>query len=420
MVRQDKTIRCPQCDNEIDVTDILYHQIEQEVSDKYSAERAEQKSSYQQELRKLNHDKKLLEEQKYQQKQKQKVEVEKAIKLQGAEIEHRIKSKLAEENKELIAGLSNELEDKTTQLKQFNKARAALERVKREKDELQSKIEAETQLELNKKLTEERIKIQRNEAEKNQLKLSERETVITQLNNQLKEAQRQAEQGSMQIQGEVQELAIEEWLADQFPLDSIVEIKKGVRGADCIHIVNTRARNNCGSICYESKRTKKFEPAWIDKFKNDIREKGADIGVLVTQSMPGDMDRMGLKNGVWICSFEEFKGLSLVLRELIIKLSTVISTQENKGDKMSMLYDYVTGNEFRLQVEAIVDSYSQMQRDLESEKRSMTGIWKKREKQIEKVLLNTTYMYGSMKGIAGNAIESVAALELDNQIDEDE
>ncbi|MFC1868894.1 DUF2130 domain-containing protein, partial [Thermodesulfobacteriota bacterium] len=238
------------------------------------------------------------------------------------------------------------------------------------------------------------------------------EQVIEQLRKQLQEAQRKAEQGSMQLQGEVQELAVEDWLVKSFPLDTVEEIKKGARGADCLQIINTRTRRNCGSIYYESKRTKGFQTGWIDKFKNDIRDKGADIGVLVTESMPNDMDRMGLREGIWICTFEEFKSLCAVLRESIIRLSHAIATQENKGDKMEMLYDFLTGNEFRLQVEAIVQGFTQMQSDLESEKRSMQSIWKKREKQIEKVMLNTTYMYSSIKGIAGSAIQSVPLLEL--------
>ena len=178
-----------------------------------------------------------------------------------------------------------------------------------------------------------------------------------------------------------------------------------------MQIVNTRTIKNCGSIYYESKRTKGFQVNWIEKFKSDIRGKGADIGVLVTQSMPNDMERVGLKDGVWICSFDEFKGLCVVLRESIIRLSNAIISQENKGEKMGMLYDYLTGNEFRLQIEAIVEGFTQMQNDLESEKRAMQGVWKKREKQIQKVMLNTNYMYSSIKGIAGNAIQPVKLLE---------
>ena len=226
------------------------------------------------------------------------------------------------------------------------------------------------------------------------------------------EMKRKQEQGSMQMQGEVQELAIEEWLVAQFPLDTIEEIKKGARGGDCLQFVNTRTHQNCGTIYYESKRTKDFQPSWIEKFQADIRAKGANIGVLVTEVMPSDMDRMGLKDGIWICNYDEFKGLCGVLRESIVQLSIAISSQENKGDKMDMIYNYLTSNTFRMQIEAIVEGFTQMKSDLESEKRSMQRIWKQRDKQIEKVVTNTIDMYGSIKGIAGNAVQSVKALEL--------
>jgi hypothetical protein len=235
------------------------------------------------------------------------------------------------------------------------------------------------------------------------------------------EMKRKQEQGSMQLQGEVMELAIEEWLASQFPLDTIEEIKKGARGGDCIQIINTRTHQNCGSIYYESKRTKDFQLGWIEKFKADIRERGANIGVLVTDAMPSGMERMGLKDGIWICSLEEFKGLSAVLRESIIQISNAIASQENKGDKMHMLYDYLTGNTFKLQVEAIVEGFTQMKIDLDSEKRAMQRIWKQREKQIDKVTVNTIDMHASIKGIAGNAIQAVKSLELpepENDLDE--
>ena len=177
---------------------------------------------------------------------------------------------------------------------------------------------------------------------------------------------------------------------------------------------------NAVKIYYESKRTKDFQPSWIEKFKADMRDKGADIGVLVTEAMPSDFDRMGMKDGVWICTYEEFKALCAVLRETIIKLSSAISSQENKGDKMSMLYDFLTSNEFRMQIEAIVEGFSAMKTALESEKRSMQRIWKEREKQIDKVVTNTIDMYGSIKGIAGNAIQSVKALELPGDDEADE
>ena len=141
--------------------------------------------------------------------------------------------------------------------------------------------------------------------------------------------------------------------------------------------------------------------------------------MLVTEVMPSDMDRMGLKDGIWICNYDEFKGLCAVLRESIVQVSTAISSQENKGDKMDMIYNYLTSNTFRMQIEAIVEGFTQMKSDLESEKRSMQRIWKQRDKQIEKVVTNTIDMYGSIKGIAGNAVQSVKALELPGDDNED-
>jgi hypothetical protein len=292
--------------------------------------------------------------------------------------------------------------------------------------------EAELEITIQKKLAEERNQladtIRQQEQSKTAMKEDEMLMKMEELKKQLEvqkrladEMKRKAEQGSMQLQGEVQELAIEEWLQTQFPLDSIEEIKKGARGGDCIQTVNTFNQQNCGKIYYESKRTKDFQGSWIEKFKADMREKGADIGVLVTEAMPSDMQRMGMRDGVWVCSYEEFKGLCNVLRESIIQVSTALGSQVNKGDKMQLLYDYLTSNSFRMQVEAIVEGFSSMKTALDSEKRAMQRIWKEREKQIEKVINNTIDMHASIRGIAGNAIQAVKALELPgSDIDESE
>ena len=418
MKTESKKIECPNCGHEIDVNDILYHQVNEELKKGYNDELAKERGKFQNQLDSLNHERESFEKEKELQNQVIASEVKKGVKGEEKRLKAKIKAEVEEERLDQFKLLQEELKEKSVQLKEFNKARAEVERLKREKDELKGTIEAESGKKLNKRIAEEKEKIRKGEEERSQLKLAERESVINQLNEQLKEAQRKAEQGSNQLQGEVQEIAIEDWLSESFPLDTIEEIKKGARGADCLQIVNSRSRQNCGTIYYESKRTKGFQVGWIEKFKSDIREKNADIGVLVTQTMPGDMERMGLKDGIWVCTFEEFRGLCVVLRESIIRLSNAINTQENKGDKMGMLYDFLTGNEFHLQVEAIVEGFTQMHSDLDSEKRSMAGIWKKREKQIEKVLLNTSHMYNSIKGIAGNAVQSVSLLELPSGDDE--
>ncbi|NNC99325.1 MAG: DUF2130 domain-containing protein, partial [Gammaproteobacteria bacterium] len=311
----------------------------------------------------------------------------------------------------------SELADKSRKVVELNKAQSEIERLRREQQSLRSEIELDVEKKFSRQLAQQSDKLKQQLSSQAEFKVAEKEQVINQLKQQLSDAQRQAEQGSTQLQGEVQELAIEDWLRSTFPLDTVEEVKKGALGADTLQIINTPNRENCGSIYYESKRTKKFQPNWIAKFKNDIQVRGADIGVLVTENMPSGMDSLGQIDGVWICTFDEFKNLSQVLRQSLIKIAQTLVVQENKGEKMGMLYDYLTGSEFRMQIEAIVEGFTQLKIDLESEKRSMQGIWKKREKQIERVLLNTNFMYNSVKGIAGNAVQNVALLELGEEND---
>jgi len=404
-------IKCPECEKLIDVQDILARQLENEIKQKYQGRLADQKAKYETEREKLEKEKQEFENKKKQENELFQDRLEKRIKEDRKSIEQETKEKYAEEYSEQLHIMEKELNEKSKQVREFNRKAAEIEKLKREKSELREKIEVEAQQTVNEIVSAEKEKIKKSEEVKNELRFKELQKQLEVQMKLTEEMKRKQEQGSTQVQGEVQELAIEEWLASQFPLDSIEEIKKGAPGADCIQVVNTREQQNCGKIYYESKNTKNFGSDWIEKFKADIREEGADIGVLVTKSMPPKFDRMGVKDGVWICSYEEFKGLSAVLRESIIKLSLAVASQENKGGKMHMLYDYLTSNNFRMQVEAIVEGFSSMKIAMEKEKNSMQRIWKEREKQIEKVTINTINMYGSIKGIAGNAIQSVKALD---------
>lgn len=419
-MKKETQIKCPNCGTSIDVQDILSHQLEEEIKQKYQSRIAAEKQKYQKNLETLNKAKEAFEEKKKQENELFKSRLEAQIKEEKKVIELRLKSKLREEQSEQFNALQKELNEKSEQIKELNRTKAEIEKLKREKAELKEIAEVEAQKKLSETLLTEREKIKKSEADKNELRFKELQMQLEAQKKLTEEMKRKQDQGSMQMQGEVQELAIEEWLAAKFPLDTIEEIKKGARGGDCIQIVHTRTEQNCGSIYYESKRTKDFQPSWIEKFKADIRDKGANIGVLVTEVMPSDMDRFGLREGIWICNYEEFKGLCTVLRESIIKINNAISTQENKGDKMDMLYDFLTSNTFRMQIEAIVEGFTQMKSDLEGEKRSMQRIWKQREKQIEKVVINTIDMYGSIKGIAGNAIQSVKALELPGDFEDEQ
>jgi hypothetical protein len=419
-------ISCPSCGTAIDVNDILSHQLEEELQKKYSAQLAIQRDEYRRREEQLSQEKELFEEKKRRENELFQERFEAKIREERTMIEQRLKSQLNAEQAEQFSLLQKELNEKSEQVKDLHASKAEIERLRREKEELKSAAEAEAQAKLNAQLAEEKTRLNRQlaeeadrirkaEEERNEMRFRELNKQLEDQKRLTEEMKRKQEQGSMQLQGEVQELAIEEWLTAQFPLDTIEEIKKGARGGDCVHIVHTRERQNCGSIYYESKRTKDFQPAWIAKFKSDMREKGADIGVLVTDTMPGGMERMGLRDGVWICRYDEFKGLCAVLRETIVRLNNSLVSQENRGDKMHMLYDFLTSNTFRMQVEAIVEGFTQMRQELEKEKRSMNLAWKRREVLIEKVLINTTDMYGSVKGIAGSAVQEVKALELEDE-----
>ncbi|WP_297579453.1 DUF2130 domain-containing protein [Helicobacter sp. UBA3407] len=411
-MNQENSIKCPNCGKQIDVQAIVYHQIEQKIyqenlesKKRFETEIAQKRKEYKQAFEALQAEQESLQE-KVQQATKE------SLKQERQKLQESLKQEFAQEYQEALKTMQKELEEKSNQVRELNLSKAEIEKLKREKGEIESKIKAQEQERLAQEMASFKEKLHKEIESQNELRFREKERQLEGLKKQLQEAQRKVEIGSQQLQGEVQELAIEEYLQVQFPLDDIVEIKKGAHGGDCVQIVHTREIPNCGKIYYESKRTKEFQRAWIEKFKADMRKENADVGVIVSQTMPKELERMGLLDGVWICTFEEFKALCAVLREGVIRVQIAQKSQENKQDKMGLLYQYLTSSEFKMQIEAIVEGFTQMQSDLDSEKRAMQRLWKQREKQIQKVLENTIDMYGSIKGIAGNAIGNVKALEI--------
>jgi len=245
-----------------------------------------------------------------------------------------------------------------------------------------------------------------------QLKIKELERQLEVQKNMAEEMRRKADQGSMKLQGAAQELALMEILAATFPFDEISDVPVGVRGADCMQIVRNSFGQECGKIIYESKRTSTFANDWIEKLKADMRNQGAEIAVLVTRMMPKEMDCFGIKDGVWVCSFSEVKALAAVLRDGIIKVFNAAKSQENRGDKMHLLYDYLISNEFAEQWKAIREGFISMKLSIQRERDAMEKLWKAREKQLEKVLLNAAQIRGSIEGISG--LETVDLNLLEN------
>jgi hypothetical protein len=291
-----------------------------------------------------------------------------------------------------------------------------------QKEQRLSQKEEEMEIELQKRINDEREKLSKEirdlENQKLQqqetewkLKLAEKEKQLDEQKRLAEEMRKKAEQGSTQLQGEVQELLLEDLLRIGFPVDKVVPVGKGIRGADCLQIICNPYGNECGKIIYESKRTASFSNEWIDKLKADMRSQGADIAVIVTQTLPKDMERFGEKEGVYICSFAEVRSLATVLRTSILKVFQITKSQEKKGDKMNLLYDYLTSNEFAEQWNAIREGFTSMRLSIQRERETMERLWKSREKQLEKVLLNASHIRGSIEGIAGADAVNMELLE---------
>ncbi len=380
-------IKCPNCGHEFEPTDSIREEVQKELRSKMSEWQKQQQQKFEAQL---------LEEKKKTQKETEEL-IRKSI---SADFEHKLQ--IAEKN-------NKEYEEKLKQ------AREQQTEFLRKEQELKNK-EAELELSVQKKLQEEREKLageirkleeQRIAAKETefQLRLKEMEEKLEAQKKLAEEMKRKAEQGSMQSQGESQELLLEELLKTSFPFDVITEVGKGVRGADCIQTVRNGFGQECGKIIFESKRTKDFANDWIEKLKADMRSQGADVAVIVTQALPKDMNSFGEKDGVWICSFNEVRPVVHMLRDAVIKIYNATRSQENKGDKMHLLYDYLTSREFAEQWSAIREGFMSMKVSIQKERDQMEKLWKAREKQLEKVLLNAAHIRGSIEGISGTDVD---------------
>ncbi|MFN7600877.1 MAG: DUF2130 domain-containing protein, partial [Bacteroidota bacterium] len=376
---QTTKINCPKCGHEFNVEDALAHQIEEKYREELNNKITTIESDYK--AKEISLAKK---EEELKQKQtdidKQVVE---RVKTESAKKEKEIKKQVGEDYEAQIKTLSEETTEAKKQVQELRTTKIENEQLKRKLDDQKQNLEVEYEQKMTERLKEETNVIRKRESERVDLKLKERDEVINSMKEQMDEMKRRAEQGSMQLQGEVQELAIEDILRGFFPYDLIEEVGKGIKGADVIHTVRNKIGVDCGKILYESKRTKAFSYDWIAKLKSDAVLVKADVCVIITEALPEDIDRMAQKDGVWICSFNDFKSLILVLRDSLIRVNEAYSSQTNKCEKTQMLYDYLMSNEFKLQIGSIIEGFTSLQDSYIKEKRAMERIWKEREKQLE-------------------------------------
>jgi len=411
-------IKCPHCGKKFDVEGVIAGEMEEHFRKEYENKLQQSLSTVESEKNALKEEQRLFEEKKqrenelFQRKviqERQKIEVELQEKLRksiSSDFENQLRM-LEENNKE------NEEKLKLSRQKELEYLQKE-QALKTREEEMEISVQRKMQEERS-RLAEELRKLeeQKSAAKETeyQLKLRELEKQLDDQKKLAEEMQKRAEQGSMQLQGEVQELLLESILREQFPMDSIQEVSKGVEGADCIQIIRDNNDREYGKIIYESKRTKNWSNNWTSKLKTDMRNAGADAAILVTQAFPKGMHQFGEKDGIWICSYGEVAAIAAILRQAIVRIGDARKSEENKGEKMQLLYKYLTGSEFRHQVEAIVEGFLAMKHSIAKERIQMEKLWKEREKQLDKVLISTSGMYGSVKGIAGSSVEDIPLLE---------
>lgn len=305
-----------------------------------------------------------------------------------------------------------ETKELRSKVKEAGDRELALLRAKRELEERQEKLELDVQRKIDQERQTIRQKTLKEAAEENQLKAMEKDQLIEAMRKQIEELRRKAEQGSQQLQGEVQEVALEDLLARLFPFDSIEEVPKGVSGADVLQRVIDATGHECGTILWESKRTKGWQKAWLTKLRDDQRTAKAHAAIIVSSAMPGEIPHFGVLDDVWVCSWPLICGAATALRAGIINAARNERAIEGRQTKMELVYNYLSGPEFYGRVTGIVESFKSLKDELEAEKTAYARIWSKREKQLDRAMVNTVGMYGDMQGIIGSTLREIQGVSL--------
>ncbi|THJ16841.1 MAG: DUF2130 domain-containing protein [Nitrospira sp. CG24B] len=322
-----------------------------------------------------------------------------------------LQSDIDQKAKEL-AELHDVLTQRDVKLAEAQKAQADLIRQKRELDDAKRELELTVEKRVQDGLLATREQAKKEAEEGLKLKVMEKEQTIASMQTQIEELKRRAEQGSQQLQGEVQELELEALLRAKFPRDTIEPVPKGEFGGDALQRVIGPLGQVCGTILWESKRTKNWSDGWLVKLRDDQRTAKADIAIIVSQTLPKDVESFDLVDGIWVTNAKSVFSLAVALRHSLIELASARQALDGQQTKTEMVYQYLTGPRFRHRVEAIVEAFSSMQEDLDREKKAITKQWAKREEQIERVMQATVGMYGDLQGIAGKSFQEIEGLEL--------
>ncbi|MBX3352961.1 MAG: DUF2130 domain-containing protein [Phycisphaeraceae bacterium] len=411
----EPTIACPKCKTEIKLTESLAGPLIESTRREYEQQIAARDAEF------TEREKAIKEQQAAVVRAQQSIEEQVAAKLkierasiasaEAKKAREALADELAKvrEDKEATDAL---LKDRDAKLAEARKNELELRQARQRLQEEKDRFELDKQRAIDAERAKIREAAQKDADEQARLRIAEKDKTITDLQAKLQDALRKAEQGSQQLQGEIQELELEAILRDKFPHDSIEPVPKGQFGGDTLHRVFGPNGQPCGSILWESKRTKNWSDAWLTKLREDMRAAKAEVAVVVSQVLPKDTDSFNLIDGVWVTSFKCAVPVAMALRHTLIELAASRVAGEGQQTKMEMVYQYLTGPRFRHRVQAIVEKFSDMQDDLDKERKTMTRLWAKREEQIRGVIESTAGMYGDLQGIAGKTLQEIEGLEI--------
>ena len=416
----EPTIFCPQCKSEIKLTESLAAPLLESVRRDYEQRLSQKDADIVRREKQINDRTELLEKAKLNldQQVEQKLQAERTrIAAQEAQ-----KAKLAlgndiEQKAKEISLLQDILKQRDAKLAEAQKAQAELMRKERELDDAKRELHLTIEKRVQADLLSEREKAKKEAEEELKLKVMEKDQTITAMQKQIEDLRRRAEQGSQQLQGEVQEMELESLLSIKFPRDTIQPVPKGEFGGDVLQRVIGPLNQACGTILWECKRTKNWSDGWLPKLREDQRAAKAEIAVIVSQALPKEIDTFGFVDGIWIADPKVALPVAFSLRQTLIEVATARQASEGQQTKIEMVYQYLTGPRFRQRVEAIVEAFSSMKKDLDAEKKAITRQWAKREEQIDRVMQATVGMYGDLQGIAGRSLQEIEGLEFQGMLD---
>lgn len=411
--------------NDYIICDHCGHQIELSIAFAKEIQKREQEK-YAHEVEKIKNEAEKIRAKELQKIESQIEEKERAWKLKEVKLLQAKESALEEARNEAITEAKKNVEVVLGKLEdelEFN--RKELQKAKNYEIELRKKqnefesLEKDLELKFHREMEAEKKRLQTDlvnkTEEKYRLKQAENDLTMESMRQQIKELERKSMQISQQLQGEVLELDLEQRLKAEFIYDDISPVSKGVRGGDIIQTITTRSGKVCGKILWETKRTKSWSEAWVAKLKDDQRESGANLAVLVSEVLPQGWHHFRKKDDIWVTDVPSAISLAIALRVVLIQVSRTQEIQTGKEEKMERVYNYLLGNQFKSRVQAIVEAFTSLKTDLDAEKRAMTRIWAKREKQIDRVIMNTAGLYGDLEGegLSNHSLPEIKSLQLE-------